>query len=558
MTKTRNSCKKRVSFLTILSVLFFFNILTDNFAATKTWTSTTTGGVWSSAANWGGSLPVAGDDIVINISGTSNFTITSVSNLAFNSVTIGGSGSGTVTLQSSASTGNFGVFTVNANTTLTGFGIQGITLSGTTGRVANGKLLTVGSSASLKINTSTVFTVYGTITTTSSANANPFSTSSVANLVIASGGVINYNSGSSMLTTALMTVQAGGTLNVISSNTVTFSAMAIAGKLTFTSTGTSPIHTSGTAPAYTQGSTLEYLNCTAIPENIKAWPTTNGPTNVIINSPNGVTISASRTITGILTLLEGKLTTNSATSLLVSNTASNAISGGSLTSFINGAVKWALNSATTYQFPVGKGSIYLPFAINVTGSAPTIQVEAFNIDCMGIGTPEFVSLSNTEYWSALITSGSITNAVVGLTRQTPVGTFNAIGRSSIANGVYECLNGSPSGNSISGSDATGSMLGYFVMGLKNDFVNIQSIEKYKTIRVFPNPTNDMLFIDCSQLIEIPKSIQIFNSNGQLCFETNDIIQISQHGIDIQTFAQGNYTITYIFENIRHYNSFIIY
>ena len=450
------------------ALLFFIALRSD--AATKTWFSTTAGGAWTTASNWGGSVPVAGDDIVINISGSGNYTITAVSSLAFASVTVGGSGTGTVTLQSSASTGSFGVFTVNANTTLTGFGTGGITLTGTIGAVASGKLLTVGSSASLKMTSGIVFTVNGTITTTSAANANPFSTVSTSNLVISNNGIINYNGGASIFTTALMTVNAGGILNIISTNTVTLSAIAVSGKISINSTGSTAISTSGTAPVYAAGSTLEYLNCTAIPENVKAWPTTSEPTNVIINSPNGVTITASRIVSGTLTLTAGILTTTASTSLSVTNTASTGITGGSTSSFINGPVKWSLASGTAYNFPVGKGGTYYPFAITPAGTA-SVLVEAFNTGCGGTadGTT-LTSISATEYWSASVASGSITGAVVGLTRQIAVGTFDAIGRSSAKTGVYASLGGSAGTNSISGSNSTGSSLGYFVMGATNSCI----------------------------------------------------------------------------------------
>lgn len=85
-------------------------------AATRTWTGTSSG-LWSVAANWGGTVPVTGDDLVFpagasNLSNTNDLT----ENTIFNSITLSGSG-----------------YTLSGNKIILGQGLAGITDSAASG-----------------------------------------------------------------------------------------------------------------------------------------------------------------------------------------------------------------------------------------------------------------------------------------------------------------------------------------------------------------------------------------------------------------------------------------
>jgi hypothetical protein len=73
------------------------------------------------------------------------------------------------------------------------------------------------------------------------------------------------------------------------------------------------------------------------------------------------------------------------------------------------------------------------------------------------------SISNTEYWQASLSSGTLTSATLGFTRTTPVGSFTGMGRSTTANGTYGNVGGTASGTQVTGV-ATGNTLGFYVMG----------------------------------------------------------------------------------------------
>ena len=186
--------------------------------------------------------------------------------------------------------------------------------------------------------------------------------------------------------------------------------------------------------------------------------------SLTINRPGGVTLDQPMSLSGVLTFSSGILTTTATNLLWLTNNSNTAVVSPSTSGFISGPFQWTLASGTAYTFPVGKGGTYYPFSITPTGSSPVIQAESFNSNCSGTPLAALTSLSTTEYWSASIISGTLTNAVVGLTRQIPIGFMNAIGRSATSNGSYANLNGTVSGTSIINSGGTGSSLGYFVMG----------------------------------------------------------------------------------------------
>jgi hypothetical protein len=198
----------------------------------------------------------------------------------------------------------------------------------------------------------------------------------------------------------------------------------------------------------------------------------------INNSSGGVSVGITGanddiTVSNTLTLTNGILTTSTTNLLNVTRTAVGAISGGSATSFINGPVIWTLPaslvSGSTYNFPVGKGTTYLPFSLvnPTTGTGtPSAQVEAFDTNCGG--TANFTnlgSLSATEYWS-LTTTGNFTNSSISLTRSLAISPLDAIGGSTSVNGTYASLAGTVGVNGITNSSVIGTNR-FFAFGRKN-------------------------------------------------------------------------------------------
>ncbi len=199
---------------------------------------------------------------------------------------------------------------------------------------------------------------------------------------------------------------------------------------------------------------------------------TAGLNNLSLNRANGAILSNANTVNGVLALTSGILTTTAANQLSLVNTATTAITGGSATSFINGPVVWSLPaslaSGSTYNFAVGKGSTYLPFAlVNPTTStgACTAQAEAFTGSTGGTYDATLASISSSEYWS-LVTTGNFTNSSVSLTRPTAIAPLDAIGGQTVLTGSYSSLTGTAGTYGVSTSAGIGTNR-YFVLATKN-------------------------------------------------------------------------------------------
>lgn len=221
----------------------------------------------------------------------------------------------------------------------------------------------------------------------------------------------------------------------------------------------------GTISYNATNSTLAYDGNDAIVSSDGEWPTTNGPVNVTINNIAGVTLHANRSLisSGILNLTSGIFTTTG-TTLTINNTAVGAINQAVVSSYINGPLDRATVAATTYAFPIGKGSAYLPATLQTGTGSSTIRFEAFNTGSGGSPDGTLNSISTTEYWQGTIISGTLSSASLSLGR-TSIGSFTAIGRNlTTVNGAYGSIGGVVAGNSITNA-FVGNSLGYFVLGI---------------------------------------------------------------------------------------------
>ena len=189
--------------------------------------------------------------------------------------------------------------------------------------------------------------------------------------------------------------------------------------------------------------------------------------NLTVSGGGAKTLQGATSVGNILTLTSGILTTTTTNLLSVTNTATTAITGGSVTSFINGPVNWTLPaslvSGSTYTFPVGMGTTYLPFSLvnPTTSGTATAQVTAFAANPGGTFDATLVSISNSEYW-ALTTSGSFTNSSVSLTRPTAIAPLDAIGGSLSLTGPYTSLAGTTGTYGVTASNVVGTNT-YFVL-----------------------------------------------------------------------------------------------
>jgi len=247
----------------------------------------------------------------------------------------------------------------------------------------------------------------------------------------------------------------------------------------------------------TLGSTLTYgasaslvYNGTTQKYTGDEWPASfNKP--VTINNAAGVVLSRETTTSSTFTLTNGILNTTDY-KLIITNTATDAVVGGSTSSYVNGPLRRTLAGSLatgTYVYPVGTESGYKPFTISdiETGATgPVVEVQAYDAPCGGTRGIGVIGLSSTEYWYANLVSGNYTTGKISVTRTATLGDYDVIARSATLSGQYSSLTGTVSGSySINTSDVTGSALGYFVVaeaGCEAPGLNAQyNNEEFKTI-----------------------------------------------------------------------------
>ncbi len=178
------------------------------------------------------------------------------------------------------------------------------------------------------------------------------------------------------------------------------------------------------------------------------------------------TLGSPLAVANTLTLTSGLVTTTSSNLLAVTNSATNAISGGASSSYINGplarALPASLGTGSTYSFPVGKGT-FNPFdLLNPTTSVSvTIQAEVFDASAGGTAGSGLSSLNTNRYWSAAVMAGSFTSTAVRLT-DSGVSSSSRIGKSSAVSGTYDSIGGTVSGSTITSNPITS--LSFFNIG----------------------------------------------------------------------------------------------
>jgi len=304
-----------------------YSAASGNWNATSTWSTTETG-------FGGASVPVAGDVVVI--SGGNTVTV-NVANAACGSLqlgsTNGGGGAGTIAFNASSQ------LTVSGNVTLGG----GSSARTGTITMTNGGLLQCGGSMTTP-NFGGFTEGTGTVEFNGTAQTVPSGMSPFNNLTL---------SGSGIKTTSSITVN--GTLSLQGTATV------------------------GNTVAYGASAILEYKGSAAQTTSSNEFLSTMA--KVVINNANGVTLNGSKTISGTLTLTSGSLNVGNNT-LTISSSSTTAITSSSTNYIVLGATSGRLAYPTmtqnsTYTFPVGNSTYYLPVTVKPTTAAGNFSVGVF-------------------------------------------------------------------------------------------------------------------------------------------------------------------------------------
>ncbi|WP_276501188.1 T9SS type A sorting domain-containing protein [Terrimonas pollutisoli] len=149
-------------------------------------------------------------------------------------------------------------------------------------------------------------------------------------------------------------------------------------------------------------------------------PTANTARNFIVNNSttSNVTLSQPMLVTGALTLANGYLTTT--TNLLTVGTGGTATTANG--AFVNGPLAKNTNSATIFNFPVGKaaGGLRTVGIITTAATVSTFTAEFFRATPpTGALAPTLTRISGCEYWTLERPSGAAAQVVLSWSANSP-------------------------------------------------------------------------------------------------------------------------------------------
>ena len=433
---------KTIKIYLAIASLFLMGI-SKTMADNHIWTGTVNNN-WTLAANWGGTAPVANDDITIpggltnypvittNIPAVHNLLINSTGIGAYLTVNTGGAlnVTGTVTINSNGTLNlTNGASTINSIACAGSLFVYGGTLiftynidinSGGTFLQSGGSISDVGTNPNnhfhintggtgsqtggtiyvrdFRIRTGAGFTQDETSGTSLIKISHDYSCVGTGSFVSTAGtvewtGEDNAGAASDIDgINSFFNVLLSGNNKLFAGNSGTLS---VAGNWTNNNTSNDPYIIDHTSTIIFNGLGNQIIGGTNI---------TNF-NDLILNKTGGnVTLNQDITITGNATFTNGIMNSNSTNSINFLDNAT--VSGGSNTSYVNGPVIKTGNDA--FIFPLGKDGKYAPAGISTPGNKYDIfTAEYFKTPYSDLSvTGALKKVSNVEYWEIARTSGT--------------------------------------------------------------------------------------------------------------------------------------------------------
>lgn len=361
----------------------------------------------NSASFYGGDTTASGTGYNLIVLGSANQTITG-NNLILacrnfsvndNNSTANPTKAGTLSLAS-----NTNLYVCNSITTQISTAGNAFSDGGNTIKVYN-NISMGGASAGYNL----TGTMSANIITSGTLNIRGYTAGAASSTIVAAPVFKNINinsTGTAVVafcpTTGANTYTIGGNFNVagVGTGAINFGGNTIQIGGNFTYVPTSNVIT------FT-GSTVQFNGAAAQNYSSNVATTGNAFVNLTMNNTNGLTLFSPLTVSGVLTLTSGKIRTLSNTMLLTSTTAGN-VSGGSSTSYVNGALSKVVPSAgaTRMLFEVGD-TTYSPvtLGLNASATAGTIKVRsAYGSHPQIVGAGINPTTMTNRYWSINLTA----------------------------------------------------------------------------------------------------------------------------------------------------------
>jgi hypothetical protein len=154
--------------------------------------------------------------------------------------------------------------------------------------------------------------------------------------------------------------------------------------------------------------------------------------NLTVNNNAGVTLGAALTVTNVVTLTSGKLTTTAANLLTIgATTGGGSVSGGSATAYVSGPLAQIYSAAASKNFPVGVNGNARVVGVNLTTltGTPTITVTPKEPASFGGTAPAGYTIWATRSWTVAssVASGNVCALTLDGTDFSPDGAATLLG-----------------------------------------------------------------------------------------------------------------------------------
>ncbi len=557
-------------------------------------------GPWNNTTTWGGqSVPTAAMDVVI--SNGIDVTLATGSNAVCKSITFG-SANGSINVSSGFSLTVSDEILLqnqaNANTaaSLAGTGViscSSLQIGGTVTNLSNDRTTTLTSTIA-GFNVSGNISIFSIDDNSDDNNA----TFNIQSGVVTVGGVITLDTDNTNGATATISLQSGANSGQLvltnaapftltgsgtettslngTTSTVTYSGgdqavrntnyrnLELSGTGTKTLSGTvngtltieGNIALAGSV-SYDASAILTYSGVVAQSTTNIEFPASMSA-DVVINNPAGVTLNASKNLSGSLTLTDGVFFT-SASNLLNFPDNFSTVNGGSANSYIDGPVRKTGNNAFT--FPLGKDGVYAPLSITAPDeNGDAFTAEYFRASGRALGSITATGLaqvSNCEYWDLSETADPSNNNTISVTLSWSAGSgcsanyVTDITKLTVAhfNGTnWSDFAGVASGNSTNGTIIrTGvSSFSPFTLGstdasvnpLPVSFTNVKAFEKGSGVQI--EWSNDTESDMSAYIIERSSNGIDFTAIGQTAPRSNQFDRVSYSYTDATPLAGTNF------------------
>ena len=170
------------------------------------------------------------------------------------------------------------------------------------------------------------------------------------------------------------------------------------------------------APIFSSKVNLKYTSSTSVTSGVEMPAGTSVINNLTMLGSGGITLGSSITVNGILTLTSGLINTTSSTILTLGAAAT--VSGGNITSFVNGPLSVTGRNSIPMVAPVGKGAAYRPLTstLIISSGSGVFTVEQIELAPSGTIIPKNVqNISGKRYFHITEVGNIVGTATIHLT-----------------------------------------------------------------------------------------------------------------------------------------------